>query len=97
MDAPRDTAGALEGVAGALSLAGHHARAARLLGTAAALRRSSGLAAGPAEREDVDRATARIRAALRETEFTAAYDEGGSAAPADCLEAVRRLTGTVRT
>jgi predicted ATPase/DNA-binding SARP family transcriptional activator len=93
MGAPRDAAGALDGVAGALSLAGHHAHAARLLGTAAALRRSSGLTPGPAERDDTDRAKARIRAALPEAQFAAAYDEGGSASPADCLEEIARFTG----
>ncbi|WP_345363191.1 BTAD domain-containing putative transcriptional regulator [Actinoallomurus liliacearum] len=96
MGAPRDTAGALEGAAGALCLSGDPARAARLLGTAAALRRSSGLTAGPAERDHVDRATARVRAALPEAEFAAAYAEGGSASPADCLEEVARLTEAVR-
>ncbi|WP_433186577.1 BTAD domain-containing putative transcriptional regulator [Actinoallomurus sp. CA-150999] len=88
MEAPRDTAGALEAVAGALGLAGHPTPAARLLGAAAAVRRSSGLAAGPVERDDIDRATARIRAALPEAAFAAAYDEGGSASPTDCLEVV---------
>ncbi|WP_345430730.1 BTAD domain-containing putative transcriptional regulator [Actinoallomurus vinaceus] len=96
MEAPRDTAGALEGVAGALGLAGHPTPAARLLGTAAALRRSSGLAAGPVERDDIDRATARIHAALPEAAFAAAYDEGGSTSAADCLKEIARLTAAGR-
>jgi tetratricopeptide (TPR) repeat protein len=82
---PRDTAFALEGRAGALSLAGVHGHAARLLGAAAAVRRSSGLPPGPVERDDIDRITARIRTALPESAFTAETDHGGTLSPAECL------------
>ncbi|MEV0168948.1 BTAD domain-containing putative transcriptional regulator [Nonomuraea fuscirosea] len=61
---PRARALALEGLAGAYALAGEPARAARLLGTAARLRESTGAPMPPAERGDVDRITARIRSVL---------------------------------
>ncbi|MEV0400342.1 hypothetical protein [Actinoallomurus sp. NPDC050550] len=60
------------------------------------MRRSSGLTAGPVERDDIDRATARIRAALPEAAFTAAYDEGGATSPTDCLKEIARLAGAGR-
>ncbi|WP_051852583.1 BTAD domain-containing putative transcriptional regulator [Streptomyces aureocirculatus] len=90
LDAARDTgdnravALALEGLAGARSLAGEHLDAAALLGEAAALRQAEGAPLPPAERTDVDRATARSRAALGATAFEAAYEKGddaGQAAP----------------
>ncbi|MFD3743632.1 BTAD domain-containing putative transcriptional regulator [Nocardia sp. NPDC058633] len=61
---PRAHALALEGLAGARSLAGHYAHAARLLGAADTLRRSTGAPLPEAERGDVDRIQARIVAAL---------------------------------
>jgi hypothetical protein len=57
---PRAVALALEGVAGAYALEGDHVQAARLLGTATALRASTGAPLPPAERADVDRITARL-------------------------------------
>ncbi|MGH3391787.1 MAG: tetratricopeptide repeat protein, partial [Actinomadura sp.] len=88
---PRDGAFALEGLAGALSLAGHHGQAARLLGAAAAARRSSGLPPGPVELDDIDRVTARIRAVLPEDDFAAEFDHGGTLSPADCLRDIERV------
>ncbi|MFC4009930.1 tetratricopeptide repeat protein [Nonomuraea purpurea] len=70
---PRARALALEGLAGAYALAGEPARAARLLGTAARLRESTGAPMPPAERGDVDRITARIRAALDEEAFATEF------------------------
>jgi predicted ATPase len=61
---PRALALALEGVAGARSLAGDPAHAARLLGAADALRDAVGAPLPPAERGDVDRIEARVGAAL---------------------------------
>ncbi|MFF3671724.1 hypothetical protein [Microtetraspora malaysiensis] len=58
--------GDLDGLAGALSLAGRHGRAARLLGAAAASRASGTPSPGPAERADIDRITTRVRTALGE-------------------------------
>ncbi|HEX6468829.1 MAG TPA: BTAD domain-containing putative transcriptional regulator [Streptosporangiaceae bacterium] len=64
LDAPRDKAGALEGLAGALALAGDHARAAEMLGAAAAVRRANHLPPAPAEQADVDRVGAACRDVL---------------------------------
>ncbi|MEU0490220.1 BTAD domain-containing putative transcriptional regulator [Nocardiopsis sp. NPDC006139] len=96
---PRALALALEGLAGARSLAGRAGHAARLLGAADALRRSVGVPLPDAERDDVARIEDRIRRALgaeglaRETargavEGTEALLAGrsgpsGPAAPAD--------------
>ncbi|WP_119727486.1 tetratricopeptide repeat protein [Thermomonospora amylolytica] len=84
-DAPRDTAFSLQGMAGARILAGRHAEAARLLGTAAAIRRAHGLAPGASERADIDRLTDLVRAALPEPEFGAEYERGAVLSPADWL------------
>ncbi|WP_407564847.1 BTAD domain-containing putative transcriptional regulator [Streptomyces sp. 184] len=73
---PRAAALALEGLAGVETLAGNHAPAARLLGTAAALRTAAGAPLPEAERGDVDRITARATAALGEAAFAAAHEEG---------------------
>ncbi|MEV6951048.1 BTAD domain-containing putative transcriptional regulator [Streptomyces sp. NPDC051183] len=56
----RALARALEGLAGAHALTGDRESAARLLGTAAALRDAVGIPLPPAERGDVDRITAAI-------------------------------------
>ncbi|TNY36886.1 BTAD domain-containing putative transcriptional regulator [Thermomonospora catenispora] len=84
-DGPRDTAFSLEGMAAARVLADRPAEAARLLGTAAAVRRARGLAPGPSERVDLDRLTERIRAALPEADFDAEHERGASLSPADWL------------
>ncbi|GAA4105271.1 AfsR/SARP family transcriptional regulator [Actinomadura miaoliensis] len=73
---PRAIALALEGLAGAHSLAGEHAHAARLLGAAATAREAVGTPLPPAERGDVDRATARCRAALGAAAFAAEFSRG---------------------
>ena len=78
---PRAVALALEGMAGALSLLGEHARATRLLGTADATRRGTGAPLPPAERGDVERITARTRSALGEAAFAAAFAEGIESGP----------------
>jgi hypothetical protein len=78
---PRAVALALEGMAGAFALLGDHRRAACLLGTADATRRSTGAPLPPAERGDVERITARIRAGLGEAGFAAAFAEGATADP----------------
>jgi predicted ATPase/DNA-binding SARP family transcriptional activator len=94
---PRDAAFAVEGLAGALSLAGRHGHAARLLGAAAAARRSSGLPPGPVERDDIDRIMARIRAALPDDAVAAETAQGATLSPADCLREIGaiRLTPLV--
>ncbi|ARE78489.1 hypothetical protein B6R96_34910 [Streptomyces sp. Sge12] len=67
---------------------GDRSAAAELLGTAAALRESLGTPLPPSERYDVDRATARLRAALGDDAFTAAFARGHSRPPEG--QAVRR-------
>ncbi|MCC3765941.1 winged helix-turn-helix domain-containing protein [Glycomyces sp. TRM65418] len=62
---PRAIALAEEGLAGAAALDGNGAEAERLLSEAAALRASLGAPLPPAERGDVDRIEARLRAAVR--------------------------------
>ncbi|MBP2330835.1 putative ATPase/DNA-binding SARP family transcriptional activator [Kibdelosporangium banguiense] len=61
---PRAIAHAMEGLAGVHVLTGDHTRAAQLLDAAAAARESVGFPLPAAERGDVDRITASIRAAL---------------------------------
>ncbi|NUW43516.1 AfsR/SARP family transcriptional regulator [Nonomuraea rhodomycinica] len=73
---PRAMALALEGLAGAVSLAGDHAEAARLLGAAAAAREEAGAPLPAAERLDVDRITTRVREALGEAAWWDAYASG---------------------
>lgn len=77
---PRAVALALEGLAGAQALAGRPTPAARLLGTAAALRESVGTPLPPAERGDVARATARATEALGAAAFATAFQQGVVAA-----------------
>jgi hypothetical protein len=79
--APRDGAGALEGLACALAAAGSFPAAAALLGAADAARGAAGLPLAPAERDDVDRAAGAARAALGETAFAAAYADGERLTP----------------
>ncbi|MGW6703247.1 hypothetical protein ACWF69_35815, partial [Nocardia sp. NPDC055049] len=78
---PRAHALALEGLAGARSLAGSSAHAARLLGAADALRRSTGAPLPEAERGDVDRIEARILADIGTNQFADNLAEGERAEP----------------
>ncbi len=78
---PRAHALALEGLAGARSLAGHSTHAAMLLGAADALRRSTGAPLPEAERGDVDRIEARIIADIGADRFTTELDTGRTADP----------------
>ncbi len=74
----RIVANAVEGMAGALALAGASEDAARLLGRADALRRS---VVGPqpaAERFDVDRAERRSRGAIGDAAFDVAFASGAA-------------------
>ncbi|KOX06469.1 ATPase [Streptomyces sp. NRRL B-1140] len=73
---PRSIALALEGLAGAYSLSGATRRAARLIGTAAATRERAGAPHPPAERGDVERIAARLRAALDEETYASEFTEG---------------------
>ena len=77
IEASRDCALALEGLAGALAAAGAHPDAATVLGAAGAARAATGLPLSGTERADVERATAAARAALGGSGFSAAYEAGG--------------------
>ncbi|MFI0355858.1 BTAD domain-containing putative transcriptional regulator [Actinomadura sp. 9N407] len=76
LDDPRALALSLEGLAGALLLSGEADRAALLLGSADAARRSVDAPLPAAERGDVDRVTAAATAALGEEAFTDAFERG---------------------
>ncbi|WP_285707663.1 BTAD domain-containing putative transcriptional regulator [Microtetraspora sp. NBRC 16547] len=82
-DTSRDMTTVLDGLAGALSLAGRHDRAARILGAAAAIRASGSLSPAPAERVDIDRITERVRTALGEKGFAAETGRGAALTPAE--------------
>ncbi|MEU7000423.1 BTAD domain-containing putative transcriptional regulator [Nonomuraea sp. NPDC046570] len=86
-EAVRDRTMALTGVAGALSLAGHHERAARMLGAATSAREANSVPVAPAEQDDAERIVSRVRAALGEEGFAAAFNEGEGLRP----EEVRAL------
>jgi predicted ATPase/DNA-binding SARP family transcriptional activator len=81
IEAPRDTALALEGLAGAVALAGRPDLAARLSGAAAAARRTAALPLGAAEQPDIDRVTAALRTALGESDFAVEFEQGGKLSP----------------
>ncbi|WP_436971304.1 hypothetical protein [Micromonospora vinacea] len=73
---PRAVALAFEGLAGAHALAGRHAHAARLLGSAAAARSSVGAPLPAAERGDVERVTAAVRGSIGDRDFAVALGAG---------------------
>ncbi|WP_371621610.1 winged helix-turn-helix domain-containing protein [Streptomyces sp. NBC_01116] len=78
---PRAVALAMEGLAGARSLAGHFEHAARLLGAATAARQSVQAPLRGGERFDVDRITTRVRDALGEAGYQAEFERGSAPAP----------------
>ncbi|XVV00978.1 BTAD domain-containing putative transcriptional regulator [Actinosynnema sp. CA-248983] len=80
---PRGVVLSLEGLAGAQALEGDHRRAARLLGAAAATRRSAAAPPAPAELGDVERITAVVRAGLGAEEFEAEFARGGRLTPVE--------------
>jgi non-specific serine/threonine protein kinase len=75
----RGMADCLTGVACALTARGQHVEAARLLGTAEALRESIGASIWPTNREEYDRALASIRAGLGQGDLNAAFSAGRNA------------------
>jgi predicted ATPase/DNA-binding SARP family transcriptional activator len=81
LGAPGDKTGALAGLAGALALAGAHARAAEVLGAAAAAREAISLPPAPAEQAHLDRVTAACRTALGADPFAAAFARGARLDP----------------
>jgi tetratricopeptide (TPR) repeat protein len=80
---PRGLAMALEGLAGAVGLAGEHEPSAQLLGAADSARRAASVPAAPSEQADIDRIAAAGRAALGEDAFVAAYQDGSALTPED--------------
>jgi predicted ATPase len=82
---PRAMALALEGIAGAKALAGHHEHAAMLLGAAAHARSSVGTPLPVAERGDVDRITRTLRAQLGEHRYECAHRHGAGLTPEEAL------------
>ncbi|SMD22778.1 BTAD domain-containing putative transcriptional regulator [Kibdelosporangium aridum] len=91
----RDLAFATDGLAGALAMTGRHVDAARLLGAAAACRLTLGLPLALDEREDVNRITAAVRAALGPDQFAAEFHHGHQAG-AVSLRATLPPTGRLR-
>ncbi|WP_200210450.1 BTAD domain-containing putative transcriptional regulator [Micromonospora coerulea] len=89
--APRDAAGALEGLASAVP---EPEVAARILGAAAAARAQSGVPAAPAERDEVDRVTARLGAALGADGYATAYRAGHDLGPGEARALVQSFVAT---
>lgn len=75
---PRGVAMALEGLAGAVGLAGDHESSARLLGAADAARQAASVPAAPSEQAEIDRIRSATRAALGEAAFDAACQDGAA-------------------
>ena len=73
---PRPAEGALTGLAGIAEAAGEPGRAACLLGAAEALRKATGTTMAPGEAEEDPLRLARLRAALGDECFQAAWDAG---------------------
>ncbi|MGV9213849.1 BTAD domain-containing putative transcriptional regulator [Micromonospora sp. RB23] len=80
MAAPRDAIFALEGMASAVRVP---EVAARLLGAAAAARLAAQAPCAPAERDEVERVSARVRAALGPDRFDALVAEGTKLSPGE--------------
>ncbi|MFG1649452.1 BTAD domain-containing putative transcriptional regulator [Micromonospora sp. NPDC049275] len=80
MASPRDGVAAVEGMASAVR---SPEAAARLLGSAAAARVALEAPASPSERDEVDRVTGRVRAALGPERFDALVDEGTKLSPGE--------------
>ncbi len=77
----RVVAMAMEGLAGAVGLAGDHKASARLLGAADAARRATSAPAAPSERVQLERISSAARAALGADAFDAAYLDGEAQTP----------------
>jgi hypothetical protein len=78
----------LEGLAAVASAQGQPERAARLCGTAAAVREASGTPRPPADRPSYEDTLAAVRAALGEIAFTTAWARG-------CSPSVEQALGEV--
>ncbi|MEV8419698.1 BTAD domain-containing putative transcriptional regulator [Streptomyces niveus] len=87
---PRAVALALEGLAGARSLAGDPESAALLLGAATAARERTGAPLPPAESADVERVTRAARTALGTGAFEEAFARGATLSPDEALAGTNR-------
>ncbi|MFD6329125.1 BTAD domain-containing putative transcriptional regulator [Streptomyces niveus] len=87
---PRAVALALEGLAGARSLAGDPESAALLLGAATAARERTGAPLPAAESADVDRVTRAARTALGTGAFEEAFARGTTLTPDEALRGTNR-------
>lgn len=87
---PRAVALALEGLAGARSLAGDPESAALLLGAATAARERTGAPLPPAESADVERITLAARTALGTGAFEEAFARGTTLTPDEALAGANR-------
>jgi len=83
---PRAIALALEGLAGAHTLAGGYDQAAQLLGAATRLRDSVGRPLPDGQRDDVDRITSTLKGALGDAELDAQSRRGAEAALDDLVD-----------
>ncbi|XVQ10273.1 BTAD domain-containing putative transcriptional regulator [Spirillospora sp. CA-255316] len=91
IDGPRDMVFSLEGLASALSLAEHPRTAARFLGAAMAIRRTTGMTPGPTERGDIARTEARLREVLAADALESELAQGAELSATGCLEQARSL------
>src|SRR6185369_3710918 len=76
LDATRDVALALAGLAGAMALAGRPDVAATLLGAEEATRATTGVPPAPPERHDLERIASKARAALGAAAFVESHAHG---------------------
>ncbi|MFF5974026.1 BTAD domain-containing putative transcriptional regulator [Streptomyces sp. NPDC012769] len=91
---PRAVALALEGLAGAEALSGRPTQAALLLGAAGAMRTSTGAPLPAAERGDVERVEAAVRAELGDGAFRAARTRGEELGAQAAVEEARAVSRT---
>ncbi|MFC5752144.1 BTAD domain-containing putative transcriptional regulator [Actinomadura rugatobispora] len=91
IDGPRDMAFSLEGMASTLSRGGHPQTAARFLGAATAIRRTTGMTPGPSERGDIARTETRLNEALQPEALDTEMAQGAALTPTDCLAQAHSL------
>jgi DNA-binding CsgD family transcriptional regulator len=85
--------GALDGLAAIALARGEHALAARLFGAAETARQRLGIVLAPNRQKALDAKVAAARAALGETAFAAAWDEGGRMSPDDARAEAAKVAG----
>ncbi|MFX0575018.1 BTAD domain-containing putative transcriptional regulator [Nocardia nepalensis] len=90
--APRDTTFAIAALAATATELGEYEIAATLLGTAEAIRATNDIPLLPAERPDIDRPTAKARAALGDSAFATAHATGAGLTPAQARDLAASIT-----